>query len=601
MTSRAARLHALREHMLAHDLDAYLVPTSDEHLSEYVPEHRKRREYVTGFTGSAGDVLVMRDGGFLYVDGRYHLQAHEQAVGTGLTVHELGAPGVPEFLDHVEQLARERAGFRLGVDARILPDKRARDLEVRLARGSGELVIVESNLVDLLWLDAPPPSHSTLIEVPVEKAGATPEDKIASLRKELERRGARAFVTVKLDEIAWILNLRSGDDIPFNPVFEAFLIVTRDATRVFLRAPERRLAGTWGQRHPGMSIEGYEAFESAVQNIEGTVWIDGPAITHAVANALRARPDAAMHDALSPIETIKGCKNETERDAMRRANLLASAAKTRALLWLRRELRAGHTITERGFADHLEARYAELEDFHGLSFPTIAATGVHGAVIHYGDCGDTPLREGELFLIDSGVHAAFGTTDDTRTVAVGRIGARERRLVTLVLRGHVRAARQRVPDGASGIALDTLARTPLWQEGADYAHGTGHGVGTYLNVHEGPHGLATRERRSPPVPLREGMVTSIEPGYYEAGAFGVRLENLYLFLKDPAHVDERTWLVLEPLTWIPFDPRLIERDAFERDELAWLDAYHAQCRERLAPYLDASEREELDTWLAERP
>jgi Xaa-Pro aminopeptidase len=275
---------------------------------------------------------------------------------------------------------------------------------------------------------------------------------------------------------------------------------------------------------------------------------------------------------------------------MQRANLMASVAKTRALLWLQEQLTAGKAVTEVSFRDRLESIYAELPDYRGLSFNTIAATGVHGAIIHYGACDDTPLLASELFLIDSGIHLGGGTTDDTRTVSTGIPTEDQRRAYTAVLRGHINAARHPIPDGSAGSCLDALARAPLWENGMHYDHGTGHGVGAYLNVHEGPFAIAERERRLHSVhPLRAGMVSSIEPGYYKTGWGGIRIENLYIYESHKLPDSEKEWLRLAPITWIPMDTRLIQWENLTPSERAWLGWYHDECRQRLSSYLSEDE------------
>ena len=288
--------------------------------------------------------------------------------------------------------------------------------------------------------------------------------------------------------------------------------------------------------------------------------------------------------------------NQAEQEAQRRANLRASVAKTRALLWLRREIAAGRTVTEKGFLEEIERLYGEQEGFCGLSFNTIAATGAHGAIIHYGESDDTPLREGDLFLIDSGAHIDGGTTDDTRTVLVGmEPGTEARRLYTLVLKAHIQAARQQLPLRSPGNALDAITRRVLWNAGLNYDHGTGHGVGSFLNVHEGPFSISEGRRRaaSGAIGLEPGMITSIEPGYYREEFGGIRIENLYLLQASDVGEEGREFLRLEPLTWIPFDPLLTDRDLLDASDRSWLDAYHEECLRRLAPLLPEEDRRAL--------
>jgi Xaa-Pro aminopeptidase len=297
---------------------------------------------------------------------------------------------------------------------------------------------------------------------------------------------------------------------------------------------------------------------------------------------------------LSPVEEAKSIKNETERACMARASLRASVAKTRALLWLEREVEAGRRVTEASFRDAIERLYSEIEGYRQLSFPTISATGEHAAVIHYGAADETELRPGELFLVDSGIQMDGGTTDDTRTVAIGDPTPEQRAVYTRVLRSHIAGATQIFPEGTPGAALDAVTRVPLWAARLHYEHGTGHGVGAFLNVHEGPFALAEAKGRPAATrPLRPGMITSVEPGYYRPGFGGVRLESLYEVVEADTDADGRRWLQLSPLTWVPFDPKLIDLDALDHRERSWLREYHENCIRRLEPHLSAEEAAEV--------
>lgn len=579
-------------------MDEYLVPSTDEHLNEYLPLWRRRREFLSGFTGSAGDLVVGREEAWLYTDGRYHLQAEKELEGTGITLMKVGARGVPGLGTHLQQRARERSGLRTGVDPMVLPLATAEHLRALMRRNGGELVPVQGNLVDVIRKDGPGPGSSSLLSLPSSWTGSTPAEKLKRLREDLDGAGAERVAVVKLDQIAWLFNLRARDDVPFNPVFEGFLVVDPGQAHLFLRGGSARLPEPWPEAPPDLAVHDYDAFPGFLSGLRGRVLLDPAATTLGVSELLQAAGCEPVR-ALSPLERRKAVKNEAEQQAQRRANLKASLAKTRALLWLRRELQAGMRVTEAGFRQHLEGLYAGQEGYFALSFETIAATGPHGAVIHYGDSDETPLEQGQLFLVDSGAHMDGGTTDDTRTLAVGEPTEEARRIYTLVLKGHINCARQVIPEGTPGSALDALARSPLWNAGLHYDHGTGHGVGAFLNVHEGPFALSERERKAyAGNPLHAGMVTSVEPGYYRPGWGGVRLENLYLFVPHRVDGSERPWLRLEPLTWIPFDPALVDPRLLDPPEAAWLQAYHRGCLERLGPLLPEEERRELEALLA---
>lgn len=583
------RLQALRAAMREHGLTHYLVPSADEHVNEYLPLWRARREFASGFTGSAGDALVGLEDAWLFTDGRYHLQAERELAGSTYELSKVGAAGHDSLAERLRVLP---AGARVGVDPMVLPIATAQAYRAVLGRVGGELVGVRGNLIDPLWSDRPAPATSELVPVDLAWVGRSCAEKLAALREDLAAAGADATVVVKLDQIAWLTNLRSRDDVPFNPVFEAYAFVDGEALHLFLHGGERRLPAAARRDLPGLAVHEHGDFLTFLTALdrERRVLLDPSGTTLGVQEALAANPRVALVEARSPIEDAKARKNEVEQESMRRANRRASGAKARALAWLRAELAAGRRVTERRFRERIEELYEGLEDFWGLSFNTISATGANGAVMHYGEAADVPLEPGQLFLIDSGSQVGGGTTDDTRTVAVGEPTAEQRRLYTLVLKSHVASASAVFPSGVPGTALDSITRGPLWREGLNFDHGTGHGVGCFLNVHEGPFALAERERKPFATnPLLPGMVTSIEPGYYRPGWGGIRLENLYLVVED--HVDDtgKAWLRFEPLTFIPFDRRLIDDELLDERERDWLEGYERRCREELAKELEPAE------------
>lgn len=590
--SIADRLSALRSVLREEGLTHYLVPSSDEHLSEYPPPWRLRRPWLSGFTGSAGDLVVGLEEAWLFADGRYHVQAAAELKGSTISFSRVGAPGEPTLLEHLKQVAA-RGSAVIGFDPWVVSIGFAETLESVVNGAGGELRPMSGELVDRIWSDRPSPAESSLVPVDPSWTGRSTSEKVADLRAALAEAGADATVAVKLDQIAWLLNCRSRDDVPFNPVFEGYAWVDRDDVRVFVHGGEER-------RPPGGDLEGvtfapYEGFREHVAKRAGgrQVLVDPGGVTRGVERWL-AEHGASLVPAASPIEAAKAIKNEAERAAMRRANRRASSAKTRALLWVRDETEAGRTVTERSFLEHIESRYRELEEYWGLSFRTISAAGEHSALPHYGNADETPLLEGELFLIDSGTQNGGGTTDDTRTIIVGEPTAEQKRLYTLVLKCHIASAAQVFPAGLPGSSLDAVTRTPLWREGLDYDHGTGHGVGAFLNVHEGPFAISDQTRKPfAATPLQEGMVTSIEPGYYREGWGGIRIENLYLIVEDHTDASGRQWLRFEPLTFIPFDEKLIDRDLLDARELQWLREYEERTRHELEGELTETERARL--------
>ena len=603
MQSIPERLTALRELLRQRGLTHYLVPSSDEHLNEYLPTWHRRREWLSGFTGSAGDLLVGLDGAetWLFTDSRYHLQAEAELPGSGIALQKVGSPGAETLTEVLRTLAGRHGGDGVvGYDPLVIPGATAREYAEALEGGGARLDPVAPNLVDALWRQRPHPPRTLLEPCDPRWIDRSVADKLAALRSDLAARNADATAVVKLDQIAWLCSLRSLDDIPYNPVFEAYLLVEAERTRLFLHGSRERLPPGWEGFAAGIEAHPYATFLPVLGELGPVAVLVDPARTTAgVVEALEANPATRVIRGPSPLEVAKAVKSAAELEGMANASLLASAAKVGALLWLRARLLAGEEVTEQGFAAELERCYAALPGYRQLSFETIAATGEHGAIVHYGGADATPLRPGELFLVDSGVQIDGGTTDDTRTVAVGAPGAEQRRVYTLVLKGHIAAARQCFPAGTPGAALDALARAPLWDEELQYGHGTGHGVGAFLNVHEGPFALA--EARRPGAPcygLHAGMVTSIEPGYYRPGFGGVRLESLYRVVDQGGGPDGARWLTFEPLTWIPFEPALVDEALLRPHEREWLERYQSECLVHLRPHLSESQVAGLQAWLA---
>lgn len=598
MTETAQRIEALRKRMQQHGVSHYLVPTSDEHVNEYVPPWHQRRSWLSGFTGSAGDVLVGMDPAetWLFADGRYHLQAEQELKGSGIGLQKVGTKGAKSLREVLEDLAgRHGAGCSVGYDPMVLPVGSAEEMAKALTDGGAILQPVSPNLVDGLWTDRPTPPRTLLTLCPVEWTGRSVRDKVDRLRESLSRRNAGAIAVVRLDQIAWLTNLRSTDDIPYNPVFEAFLYVDSEEVHLFLHGGAERLPSEFSGLS-GFRPREYGEFIPFLQSLRGQrVLIDPEGTTQGVLDGLAAN---RIIRALSPIEEAKAIKNETEQACMARANLMASASKTRTLLWLAREAEAGRLVTERSFRAKIEGHYEEMPGYRQLSFPTISAAGEHAAIVHYGEADDSALRDGELFLVDSGVQMDGGTTDDTRTVSVGSPTSEQRTIYTQVLKAHISGASQLFPEEAAGASIDAVTRSPLWARRLHYEHGTGHGVGAFLNVHEGPFALTeARGRLHSARGLKPGMITSIEPGYYRQGFGGVRLEGLYLVIDTGAESDGRKWLGFRPLTWIPFDPKLIDTDLLDDRERAWLSEYHQGCIERLRDHLSRDEAAQLNDML----
>ena len=594
------RLDRLRAAMTSAGVTHYLVPSADEHLNEYLPARNLRREWCSGFSGSAGDLLVALEPTEtkLFVDGRYHIQAEQQLAGTGIHLEKLGTKSATPLDRTLADLSkRHGAKLRLGVDPLMLSAAHHRMLERSIQEGRGQLVLVEKNLVDDCWKDRPALERSPLESLPDALTGESAASKVARVREALVKAGATATLTVKLDQIAWLSNLRSFRDVPHNPVFLGWLYLDMDRVHLFVNSPGERIRDDARATLNGWEFHEYSEFLPFLRSrSKARTLIDLDRTTYGIA-ALDA---LERLEGPSPIEQLKARKNASELCAMQDANRAASAAKTKALLWLREVTDRGERVTERSFQQRIEELYAALPAYRQLSFHTISAAGEHAAMPHYGSADETPLNAGEYFIIDSGIQFGGGTTDDTRTLGVGHPTAEKRRLFTLVLKAHIQGASTSFPEGTTGAAIDAIVRQPLWAHGLNYDHGTGHGVGSLLNVHEGPFTIGDHARRpASGIPLEPGFITSIEPGFYAREVGGIRHENLYVVTEHHTAADGRRWFAFETLTYIPFDVRWIEFSLLDARERDWLDRYHAACREQLGPMLTDGERSALDRYLSE--
>ncbi|AWN37835.1 aminopeptidase P family protein [Methylobacterium radiodurans] len=579
------RVAALRAALREAGVDGFVVPRADEHQSEYVPANAERLAWLTGFTGSAGTAVVLADQVGLVVDGRYTLQAPEQVDPATVTVVPLAEHSVEAWIGR-----NLTSGAVLGYDPWLhTPDGVAR-LERAAERAGASLKALAQNPVDLAWAGRPKPPAGPVVPHPIAQAGEQTATKLARIRTELE--GARCDVLVISDphNLAWTFNLR-GADVGHTPLALGYAIVPREgAARLFLTSPRidpaLREALT-----PLAEIEPRAAFEDALAGL-GSVRVRLDAATAAA--ALRSRIEAAGGTAdvgRDPVTAMKAVKNPTEIAGARAAHRRDGASVVRFLAWLDARAAAGG-LTEIAAVEALEAFRAAGGDLRDVSFPTISGSGPNGAIVHYRvtRATDRAVNPGELFLIDSGAQYPDGTTDITRTVAVGEPTPEMRDRFTRVLKGHVAISRAVFPKGTTGAQIDAFARLPLWQAGLDFDHGTGHGVGSFLSVHEGPQRIA----KTGTVALEAGMILSNEPGYYRAGAYGIRIENLVLVEPREIAGGERPMLGFETLTLAPYDRRLIDADLLDAAEVAWIDAYHARVRETLSPYLDAEARAWLD-------
>ncbi len=589
----ASILAAVRDAMARgpEPLDAFIAPAADPHLSEYVPDCWQRRRWLTGFDGSAGDAAVTRDRALLWTDSRYWLQAERQAGPRGFDVIRAGAPGAPSLADWLASLG---TGARVGIDPNTISLAGFESLRARLARAAVSLLPVERNPVDAAWHDRPATPAAPITAHPLALAGASAADKLAALRASLRASAAHAHAIGGLDAIAWLTNLRGGD-VPFNPVFIAWMIVTHDAATLF--TDRERMS-----RDVAASLEGvaeiapYAAFPAALRALGAAgrpVWIDDEATSAWVANTLVAAGSAIAERGRSPVSIAKARKNDAEIAAMRAAHLRDGVAMARFLRWLESD-RPRAPYDEADLADRLEDFRREGEGYLGPSFASIVGYAANGAIVHYRPERPHAAQVGDraLLLIDSGAQYTDGTTDVTRTLHLGAPTSEDRAWFTLVLRAHIAVARQRFPMGTRGAQIDAIARSPIWQAGLDYGHGTGHGVGARLSVHESPPNISTRPAAA--AELEPGMIFSNEPGLYTEGKGGVRIENLMLVAPDGEGADGRPWMRLEPLTLAPFQRSLIDAAGLSGDERAWVNDYHRNVRISLSPLLGDPDRAWLE-------
>ncbi len=575
------RIALLRRCMAHRGLTACVVVTDDFHGSEYVGDHFKAREYLSGFTGSAGTLAVLPDRAALWTDGRYFLQAERQLEGSGIDLMRAGQPDVPTLSAFLAQHLPE--GGVLGFDGRTVSTRLYRTLEEALSAKHIRLDGAH-DLAEEVWPDRPALSAQPLW--PLE-SDVSRREKLSLLREKMAEKNAGHLLLTDLTDIAWTLNLRGGD-VACTPVFLAFLLLSETDAVLFVQpqAVSPAIADTLAA--DGVTLRPYGDIYDRLSALpaEDCVLLDSATANSQITRALA---HARTVDAPSPAAALKAVKSPGEQDGFRRTHLLDGVALTRFLYRLKT---APTGLTEVSAAALLHELRAESEEFLEDSFDTIAAYGPHGAVVHYEPTAETdvPLEARGLLLCDSGGHYRGGTTDVTRTVALGPVSDAERRMCTLVLQGHIRLAMARFPKGVTGENLDVLARMPLWQQGLDYNHGTGHGVGCVLSVHESPPSFRWRIVENTPHPaLETGMVISDEPGYYEAGQYGIRHESLLL-----VQPDGDDFLRFEVLTLAPFDRDALDVSLLSDEERRWLNDYHRRVREALSPHLSAEERRWLN-------
>ena len=587
MSTVNSKLKQLRLLMKQVGVDAYYVPSTDPHQSEYVPPCWQRRRWLSEFTGSAGDLVITATTAGLWTDGRYFLQAGRQLKGSGIKLHKLGNPGVATIPAWLSRTLKP--GQVLGADPRVLT-LAGQDELAGVARGAGaKLKLVDRNLVDALWgRERPAPSAAPIDALPTRFAGESVASKLRRLRKEMKAARADAHVLSSLDAIAWLFNIRSTD-VDHNPVAIAYAIVTQDAAMLFTNPAKVSPATARGLVR--VQIRPYKDVAAALAKLgqdRARVWVDGKTVNVWITRKLR---NASLVTRSSPVTRMKARKNATEIAGMRAAHVRDGVAMARFFAWLQRTVRKGQ-LTELTVGQRLIELRSKGQHYRGTSFPTIAGYLGHGAVIHYEASADSAstLKPEGILLVDSGAQYLDGTTDITRTVLLGGKATPEQKdRFTRVLAGHIDLARTRFPAGTVGKQLDTIARTHLWAAGINYNHGTGHGVGFYLNVHEGPQSISPT--RCTGVPLELGNIQSNEPGYYKEGEYGIRTENLVLVVPDrEAPAGDVPFMRFETLTLCPIDRRLVDKKLLNKEQRLWLNEYHARVRKALKAKLDQQDR-----------
>ncbi len=580
------RLKALRKLMAANKVQAYIVPSSDPHQSEYVPDFWQRRKFLTGFSGSAGDAVVTAKKAGLWTDSRYWLRAEAEIDAKAFTLFRAGQPGVPSWQ---EWLGKElRPGQAVGLDPRLLSHRDYILLKTQLEDRGLKLKPLGKNLVDAIWADRPAAPKGKVEVHTMDFAGESVASKLKRLREKITEAGAGAHVLTQLDAIAWLFNIR-GTDVAYNPVVIAYAVVL--PRRAYLLLDKSKLTPSVRQALPDdVKVLDYEAFGAVLNWLadkEAKVWLDDATVSHWVVSALRGAGRLMFKP--SPVALFKAVKNAIEIEGFRAAHVRDGVAMVRFLRWLEPAVKMGG-VSELSAAAKCEEFRSKQKNFRGLSFETISSYGPHGPVIHYAVTPETdiPLKPEGLYLIDSGSQYLEATTDITRTVALGTPTDEQKEGFTRVLKGLIALSTTSFPRGTAGKQLDTISRLPLWEKGLNFIHGTGHGVGTFLNVHEGPQ--AVSYYRCIGVAFEPGMVTTIEPGLYPEGKFGLRTENIALVVEDPDRSQAgTTFYKFETLTVCPIDLRLIRRDMLSPAEVAWLNAYHARVYATLSPLVGPEE------------
>lgn len=578
------RLARLRELMKREHLSAFIFPSTDAHQSEYVADHWRGREWISGFNGSAGTAVVTMKSAALWTDSRYFLAAEEQLEGTEYQLMRLKMEGTPTIAEWLGKELQDVQSPEVGLDGMVNSYNYVKDLSYSLRKLGGITLRTNLDPLEQIWENRPSlPANPVEIQ-PLEYAGETLASKVARIRKSLRELHADGMLVSALDDIAWTLNLR-GTDVHCNPVFVSYLLIESDKVSLFV--DDNKLSPEVKQylQDNQVSLYNYNKVEKCLESYsEYNILLDGDETSYYLWKTVKCQEIVA---AASPIPAMKAVKNKAEIEGYRSAMLKDGVAMVKFLKWLKPAVEAGGQ-TEISIDEKLTSLRAEQKLFRDISFDTIAGYAQHGAIVHYEATPETDvvLKPEGLILIDSGAQYQDGTTDITRTIALGAVSEEMKHIYTLVLKAHIQLELVKFPDGASGTQLDAVGRECMWREGYNFLHGTGHGVGSYLCVHEGPHQIRMEWM---PTPLRAGMTLTDEPGLYLAGKFGVRIENTVL-ISDYMSTEFGKFLQIEPLTLCPIDTTPIDVDMLLPEEIDWLNAYHHSVYEKLSPFLDEGEK-----------
>lgn len=583
------RLAALREVMRRESIDAFIFPSTDPHNGEYVPAHWEGRKWISGFDGSAGTAVVTMDKAALWTDSRYFIAAEEQLQGTEFKLMKERVEGTPTISQWLGMSLAHINGAVVGLDGYVNAANEVRGLAEELRRQGGITIRTNLDPLDIIWKDRPEIPLNTVVQHPLEYSGETAESKLQRIRTAVKRSGAEALLVTALDDIAWTLNLR-GSDVHCNPVAVAYLLIDVEKTILYINKVKLAPSAADALKAAGVVVEDYGNVVEGLRHFDGyNILLDPNQVNYALFSAVSAKK---VVEAASPVPYLKCVKNEAEIRGFHSAMLRDGVAMVKFLHWLKPAVEAGGQ-TELTVEKKLTSLRAEQPLFKGVSFDTIAAYQEHGAIVHYEATPETDveLKPRGFLLLDSGAQYLDGTTDITRTIPLGPLTEEQKKVYTLVLKGHIQLELCKFPNHASGTQLDVLARQAMWKEGLNYMHGTGHGVGSYLNVHEGPHQIRMEWK---PAPLQAGMTVTDEPGLYLAGKFGVRIENT-LIVKDFIETEFGKFLQFESLTLCPIDLDCADLDMLTAEEKQWLNDYHEMVYEKLSPLLNDEEKEWLKT------